>query len=150
MGSEEIVVIARSPCFASLAMTGRARLTVGAMLEDVSIKRLSKKAKKGMRGWPVATIAFYGPNSSRATKVAVGIVPFQNAEVEPLRDWKVDRGDDRGNPEIAREILEFIEENQALSVVMTDGIIGARIPGLPGRQESRRDSFGLRFKNRQL
>ena len=66
----------------------------------------------------------YGPNSSRATKVAVGIVPFQNAEVEPLRDWKVDRGDVRGNPEIAREILEFIEENQALSVVMTDGIIG--------------------------
>jgi hypothetical protein len=49
---------------------------------------------------------------------------FQNAEVEPLRDWKVDRGDVRGNPEIAREILGFIEENQALSVVMTDGIIG--------------------------
>src|ERR1700679_1632409 len=94
------------------------------MLEDRSIKRLGKKAKKGMRGWPVATIAFYGPNSSRATKVAVGIVPFQNAEVEPLRDWKVDRGDVRGNPEIAREILEFIEENQALSVVMTDDIIG--------------------------
>ena len=60
----------------------------------------------------------YGPNSSRATKVAVGIVPFQNAEVELLRDWKVDRGDVRGNPEIAREILEFVEENQALSVVL--------------------------------
>ena len=59
------------------------------MLEDRFLKRLRKKARKGVRGWPIATIAFYGPDLSRATKVAVGIVPFQNAEVEPLRDWKV-------------------------------------------------------------
>ena len=26
------------------------------------VKRLQKKARKGMRGWPLATIAFYGPN----------------------------------------------------------------------------------------
>jgi hypothetical protein len=94
------------------------------ILEDLSIKRLSKKAKKGMRGWPVATIAFYGPNSSRATKVAVGIVPAKNFEVEEMRNWKVDRGDIRADPEIAREILAHIEQHEALSVVMTDGIIG--------------------------
>jgi len=94
------------------------------MLEDRSIKRLSKKAKKGMRGWPVATIAFYGPNSSRATKVAVGIIPSQNAEADPLRDWKVDSGDIRTDREIAGEILAFIEQHHALSVVMSDGIIG--------------------------
>ena len=92
------------------------------MLEDRSIKRLSKKAKKGMRGWPVATIAFYGPNSSRATKVVVGIA--RSIEVDETRTWKVDRGDIRANPEIAREILAFIEQHHALSVVMTDGIIG--------------------------
>jgi hypothetical protein len=94
------------------------------MVEDRSIKRLSKKAKKGMRGWPVATIAFYGPNLNRATKVAVGIVPAQNLEVGEMRDWKVDRGDIRADPEIAREVLAFIDQHQALSVVMTDRIIG--------------------------
>jgi hypothetical protein len=94
------------------------------MLEDRSIKRLSKKAKKGMRGWPVATIAFYGPNLSRATKVAVGIIPSQNAEADTLRAWKVDRGDIRTDREVAGEILAFIEQHHALSVVMTDGIIG--------------------------
>ena len=94
------------------------------MLEDRSIKRLSKKAKKGMRGWPVATIAFYGPNSSRATKVAVGIIPSQNAEADPMHAWNVDRGDIRTDREIAGEILAFIEQHHALSVVMTDGIIG--------------------------
>jgi hypothetical protein len=77
-----------------------------------------------MRGWPVATIAFYGPNLSQATKVAVGIVPAENADVKAMRDWKVDRGDIRTDPGIAREILEFIEEQGALSVAMVGGIIG--------------------------
>jgi hypothetical protein len=94
------------------------------MTEDRSLKRLRKKARKGMRGWPVATIAFYGPNLSQATKVAVGIVPFENEDVTAMRDWKVDHGDVRTDSGIAQEILEFIEKNGALSVVMTDGIIG--------------------------
>lgn len=73
---------------------------------------------------PVATVAFYGPNLSQATKIAVGIVPSENAEVGELRDWKVDSGDIRSDPDIAREILEFIEAHHARSVAITDGIIG--------------------------
>jgi hypothetical protein len=94
------------------------------MLEDRFFKRLSKKARKGLRGWPIATIAFYGPNLSQATKAAVAIVPSENAGVEELRDWKVDCGDIRTNPSIAREILEFIEQHQVRSVAITDGVIG--------------------------
>jgi hypothetical protein len=94
------------------------------MTEDRSLKRLRKKARKGMRGCPVATIAFYGPNLSQATKVAVGIVPFENEDVAAMRDWKVDHGDVHADSGIAQEILEFIEKQGALSVVMTDGIIG--------------------------
>src|SRR6266567_1840202 len=36
------------------------------MMEDRFLKRLRKKARKGLRGWPIATIAFYGPNLSQA------------------------------------------------------------------------------------
>jgi hypothetical protein len=43
--------------------------------EDRFLERLRKKARRGMRGWPAATIAFYGPNLDRTTKAAVGIVP---------------------------------------------------------------------------
>ena len=93
-------------------------------MEDRFLKRLRKKAKKGLRGWPVATIAFYGPNLSCASKVAVGIVPSENAEVGEMRDWKVDQGDVRADPGVAQEILEFMAEHGTLSVVMTDGIIG--------------------------
>ena len=65
------------------------------MLEDRFLKRLRKKARKGLRGWPIATIAFYGPNLSQATKVAVAIVPSENAEPQQLRDWKLAHGDIR-------------------------------------------------------
>ena len=94
------------------------------MMENRFLNRLRKKARKGLRGWPIATVAFYGPNLDRATKVTVGIVRSENAEVKELRDWKVDRGDIRADPSIAQEILEFIEQHRVLSVAMTDGIIG--------------------------
>ena len=94
------------------------------MLENRFRNRLTKKARKGLRGWPLATIAYYGPNLSQATKVAVGIVPSENAEVEELCDWKVEHGDIRADSGIAREILEFIEQHQVRSVAMSDGIIG--------------------------
>jgi hypothetical protein len=88
------------------------------------MKRLRKKVRKGMRGWPAATVAFYGPNLSQATKVAVGIVPAKNADVSEMRDWRVDTGDVRDSPTIIEEVLEFVAEHSVLSVVMTDGIIG--------------------------
>jgi hypothetical protein len=93
-------------------------------MEERFLKRLRKKTRRGMRGWPVATIAFYGPNLSQATKVAVGILLREGGDVEKMRDWKLDGGDVRADPRIAREILEFIEAQGVLSVVMTDGIIG--------------------------
>ena len=68
------------------------------MMEDRFLQRLRKKARKGLRGWPIATVAFYGPNLSQATKVTVGIVPSENTEVEELRDWKVDDGEIRADP----------------------------------------------------
>ena len=52
------------------------------MVEHRFLKRLRKKARKGLRGWPIATIAFYGPNLSQATKVAVSIVPSENTELK--------------------------------------------------------------------
>jgi hypothetical protein len=84
-------------------------------MEDRFLKRLRKKARKGLRGWPIATIAFYGPNLSQATKVTVGIVPSENAEVEELRDWKVDCGDIRADPGSTHtETMDPIGAPQAL------------------------------------
>ena len=77
-----------------------------------------------MRGWPVATLAFYGPNLGRATKVAVGIVPSENAEPERDAGLAVETGDVRTDIDVAGEILEFIESQGVLSIIMTDGVMG--------------------------
>src|SRR5215468_5218984 len=93
-------------------------------LKEQAFKRLSKKAKKGMRGWPVATITFYGPDASRATKVVVSIIPAEHLEPSELRDWQIVHGDVRKNPEIAVEIITFIEAHGVKSTVMADGLMG--------------------------
>ena len=87
-------------------------------------KRLSKRAKKGFRGYPVATVALYGPNDTMATKLTVGIVPAENVEVTDLRRWFSEGSDVRNNVDVAEEVLAFITDNGAKSVVMADRIIG--------------------------
>lgn len=85
---------------------------------------LKKKARLGFRGYPVATVAFYGPTETRASKAAVGIVTREGAEPEAFERWLLDDGDVRTDPVVTREILEFIQRHGVGSVVMTDRIIG--------------------------
>jgi len=92
----------------------------------VKIKRpkspLQKKASRGFKGYPVATIAFYGPDDKCATKVAVGIV-INEDEPKNMQRWFAEH-DVRKDPTINKEILEFIALHNVRSVVMTDRIIG--------------------------
>ena len=48
-------------------------------------KRLSKRAKRGFRGWPLATVALYGADDTMATNLAVGVVPSEDAEAPAVR-----------------------------------------------------------------
>jgi hypothetical protein len=63
-------------------------------------KPLRKKAKHGFRGYPVATVMFYGPDDRVATKVAVGIVTGENREPAMMKKWTRD-GDVRDDESIA-------------------------------------------------
>lgn len=85
---------------------------------------LEKKARRGFRGYPVATIAFYGPSDEVASKVAVGIVPAENAEADPLERWFSNDLDVRRDAVVGEEILAFVRAHGAKTVVMTDRIIG--------------------------
>ena len=86
--------------------------------------RLEKKAKRGHRGYPVATVAYYGPDASRASKVAVGIIPEEDARPAELRRWFSETGDVRADPAVNVEIIEFIRLHRAKSVVLSPGIFG--------------------------
>jgi hypothetical protein len=91
---------------------------------ELHAKSLRKKAKRGFRGHPVATIAFYGPDDKRASKVAVGIAREEDKRVTTLERWFSEQGDVRTEPSILHAILEFIAAQGVRSVVMTERIIG--------------------------
>jgi len=85
---------------------------------------LKKKARRGFRGYPVATIAFYGPDDTRASKAAVGIVNTEGDGPVALQRWFSEAADVRKDGAIASEILQFVRDHGAMSVAMTDRIIG--------------------------
>jgi hypothetical protein len=71
--------------------------------------------------YPVAAIAYYGPDDRTPTKIAVLIVD-QEGELVALEHW--------AGPEVTLDlavmfhIQRFIERHHAKKVLMTDGIIG--------------------------
>jgi hypothetical protein len=90
---------------------------------DRSVKRLAKKARRGVRGYPLGTVAFYGPDDKRASKVAVGVKTSEAAEPE-MRKWFSEGRDARDDPAIAAEVLAHFEANGVKSVAIVDRIIG--------------------------
>ena len=85
---------------------------------------LGNKARRGFRGYPVATVAFYGPDAGMATKVAVSIVAGEGAEPHPLERWFSQDLDIRVDRAIGQQILGFIKQHGARSVVLSPGIVG--------------------------
>ena len=85
-------------------------------------KILSKKVKNGFRGYPMATVALYGPTDKKATKLVVGIVRHEDGDAEQIKKW-FSEDDIMKNPGVFEEVLEFIQTNDAKSVGMLDRII---------------------------
>ena len=87
-------------------------------------KWLEKKARAGARGHPIGTIAFYGPDNTRASKAAVGIRFQPDQEVTELRRWLSDAGDVRNDAATLVEIVAYLREQEVRSVMKVDRIIG--------------------------
>jgi hypothetical protein len=87
-------------------------------------KRLAKKAKQGFRGYPVGTLVCYGPDDRRASKLVAAIVEQEGGDATDMRKWYCERGDVRDNLEIIEEVIAFLEQFGARSVVMPNSIIG--------------------------
>jgi hypothetical protein len=85
---------------------------------------LREKSKRGFRGYPVATVAYYGPDANRASKVAVGVISGEGREANPLERWYSEDADVRFDPAICESVLKFITAHKPKSVVMSPGIIG--------------------------
>ena len=84
---------------------------------------LHKKARRRSRTYPLGTIAYYGRDDQRATKVVVGILDRQN-NIIAMKKWFSDDEDVRQSPAIAQQIVDFLEQEHAERVVMPERIIG--------------------------
>lgn len=93
-------------------------------LEGRHIKALRKKAKRGFNGYPVATVAFYGPTDMLAAKVAVGILPAEGEDVIDLRRWVSTTQDIRRDHTAFAEIVDYIHGYGVHTVAITERIIG--------------------------
>ncbi len=93
------------------------------MHSDLLHPTFRKHAKRRGKGFPVATIAFYGPDDARASKVAVGVVRTEGAEPE-MRRWSTAAGDIRRDPNVGDEVARLLKAKGVAEVVMTDRIIG--------------------------
>jgi hypothetical protein len=87
-------------------------------------KWLDKKSKLGFRGYPVGTIAFYGPDDQHASKVAVAVIVAPDSGPVALRRWFAESGDVRNDAAIFEEIALFLRDHEVHWVAMTKEMLG--------------------------
>lgn len=82
-----------------------------------------RKWSSSFHGYPVGTIAFYGPDNTFASKVAVGFIEKEKAE-PVMRTWFADKTDVRYDPKIGEAITAYLEDLKVKSISAMDRIIG--------------------------
>jgi len=87
-------------------------------------KRVEGMAARGFRGYPIATVAYYGPTDQFASKVVAGIVKAEGADPDPMAKWVSADQDVRQNGQVLGRVLEFLNSHGARSVAVTPGIYG--------------------------
>jgi len=86
---------------------------------------LEEKARRKMVEYPVATIAYYGPDHLFASKVVIGIILTEKDEdAAEFKKWFSTGVDVRKDANILQEMLKFIQEKGVKRVTMVDRIIG--------------------------
>jgi len=86
--------------------------------------RLAKRSRRGFRGFPAATVAFYGPDDRRATRVVVTIVPARDEEPTQQVSFTAEEGDLREDPWVGEKMMAFVEKHEAASVLVAEEILG--------------------------
>jgi hypothetical protein len=88
------------------------------------LNRIEKRARKGARGFPLGTLAFYGPDDRQASKMVASVIAREGAGPSHLQRWCSEGADVRAEAVFLEEVLAFFEEHGVKSVVMPDRIIG--------------------------
>jgi hypothetical protein len=80
--------------------------------------------------YPLAAIAYYGPDDQTATRVVVAIVDASQAILDSS-SWMIESGDIRFDEHTSRKIAAFVQGHDIEKVVIAEGILGC--PHVPGQ-----------------
>ena len=78
-------------------------------------------ALKSSPKYPIGTVALYGPDDKRTTKIAAGVILHDGAE--PIMNRWV-ASDVTTNPKVQQEMKDFFLQHGVKSVAMSDGNMG--------------------------
>ena len=81
-----------------------------------------KKSRRRSGRSKIATVAYYGPSSIKATKLVVSIM--NGEEFVDMKKWIDSSMDIRINPRINQEATAYISGHGPLDVVLADRIMG--------------------------
>ena len=82
-----------------------------------------KKGPGKHPAYPLARIAYFGPDGQFASRVTVSIVLSEGDLARAVRKtWRSETVDVRQDPEINRAILEYIQEQGVSKVAILDGV----------------------------
>lgn len=84
-----------------------------------------KLRRIGNRGFPIVTIAYYGPTDQVASKVVVALLPAEGEDIGEMERWIAKGGEDlRTDPASMDRIISLVDSWRPKSIAMTDHIIG--------------------------
>src|SRR5687768_5382753 len=82
---------------------------------------IKKKASR-KTGYPIGTLAYYGPNNTFASKAVVGIAISENDDATELRKWFAETTDVRLNQAINEQIIQHLEQRNVQRVAMISSV----------------------------
>jgi hypothetical protein len=71
--------------------------------------------------YPIGTVAFYGPDGERITKIAAGVFKSPNAEII-LQRWVA--SDVATSPKVQEEMKDFFARHGVKTIAMSEGNMG--------------------------
>ncbi len=86
---------------------------------DKAKKRIAKQVKKGLKGYPIISLAYFGKDEQCATEVVISFTLEEGAQVQEERF--VSKTDVREDEVIQTTLVKIIERANAGSVVEVEG-----------------------------
>jgi len=86
---------------------------------DKAKKRIAKQVKKGFKGYPLISIAYFGGNEQCATEVVMSFTLEEGAQAQEERF--VSKTDAREDEVIQTTLIKVIDRANACSVVEVEG-----------------------------